>query len=52
MVDPFQRWDDNNIDIIYDRSTMISLKINKILKREHIDIIEKIFVVEDIIDKL
>jgi len=52
VVDPFQRWTDNNINIIYDRSTMIALKINKLLKREHIDIIEKIVVDDFVADLL
>lgn len=51
VVNPYQRWDNNIIDIIYDKSTIKTLKINKLLKRNQ-QIIEKIIIDEEIMNRL
>lgn len=53
FVDPFMRWDDNRIIIKYDKSQLISYKINKILKKtDYKELLEEIIIDKEIGDKL
>ena len=47
------RWDDNRIIIKYDKSQLISYKINKILKKtDYKELLEEIIIDKEIGDKL
>lgn len=52
FVDPYMKWDDNRILPMYDKSTLTSLKLNKIINDEYKDLLDEITIEKEIYDKL
>ena len=52
LIDPFMRWDDHRMIMKYDRSVILSHKINKLLKKiDYVELLEEINIIDEDIKK-